>query len=297
MKTILAASDFSAQSNVALQRAEQLARQQGAQLALLHVVEGEEPPAPLRLLLSATPLQQRVAEARATLVKQAEEILNKAIVCKCHIETGKPFVAIIRAARQLEADLIVIAGHGRHSLRDLSLGTTGEKVVRKADRPVMVVSNHPPVPYRRVLVPTDFSSAAGQALTMALALAPGAHLDLLHCYEPWGESRLSLADPDGKARAQYQQQIRAGLEAAMTEWLRDIDLGERRVERHIRYGHPGTTVPQVARELAADLVAMGTEGRTGLPYVLLGSVAEHTLREAPCDVLTVRPSGFCFELP
>ena len=83
----------------------------------------------------------------------------------------------------------------------------------------------------------------------------------------------------------------------MTEWLRGIDFGSRQIDRHFRYGHPGALIPQIARELATDLVAMGTAGRSGLPYILLGSVAEHVLREAPCDVLTVRPTDFRFELP
>jgi len=299
-KTILAASDLSEKSVVALRRAAQLAREHNARLKLLHVVEAlpqEEIPAPLRVLVAASPLQQLTDTARERLERQAERVVEGEIAYDCRVETGKDFVAIIRAARQMPADLIVIAAHGSHSLRDLFLGTTAEKIVRKGEVPVLVVKNRSVAPYRRVLVPTDFSDAARQALTTALALAPEAHLDLLHVYELWGEGRLSLADSSEETREKYHRLVRDGAEAAMTEWLRGIDFGSRQIDRHFRYGHPGALIPQIARELATDLVAMGTAGRSGLPYILLGSVAEHVLREAPCDVLTVRPTDFRFELP
>lgn len=300
MKTILAASDLSEKSAVALRRAAQLAREHDARLELLHVVEAlpqEDIPAPLRVLFASSPLQQLIDTARERLERQAERAVDGAIAYHCRVETGKDFVTIIRAARQMPADLIVIGAHGSHSLRDHFLGTTAEKVVRKGGLPVLVVKNRTVAPYRRVLVPTDFSDAVRQALATALVLAPEAHLDLLHVYTLWGEGRLSLADSDEGTREKYHQQAREAAEAAMEEWLRDIDLGTRQIDRHFRHGHPGALISPMARELATDLVAMGTAGRSGLPYILLGSVAEHTLREAPCDVLTVRPAEFRFELP
>jgi len=299
-ETILAASDLSENSAVALKRAAILARQNGARLELLHVVEDlpqEAIPAPLRVLVTASSLQQLTEAALKKLEQQAERAVGREIACHCRVETGKDFVAIIRAARQLPADLIVIGAHGSHSLKDLFLGTTAERVVRKGGIPVLVVKNRTVAPYRRLLVPTDFSAAARQALLTALTLAPEAHLDLLHVYTLWGEGRLSLADTGEETREKYHRQVREAAEAAMTEWLRGIDLGGRQVERHFGHEHPGALIPQLAKKLATDLLAMGTAGRSGLPYILLGSVAEHALREAPCDVLTVRPAGFSFELP
>lgn len=299
-KTILAASDLSENSAVALRRAAHLAGEHGAQLELLYVVEAlpqEDIPAPLRVLVAARSRQQLTDEAQKRLQHQAERTVNGGIPYHCRVETGKAFVTIIRAARQLPADLIVIAAHGSHSLRDLFLGTTTEKIVRKGEIPVLVVKNRSVTPYRRLLVPTDFSNAARQSLITALALAPEAHLDLLHVYTLWGEGRLSLADTSEETREKYHQQAREGAEATMAEWLHGIDLGARSIARHFRHGHPGALIPQMARELTTDLVAMGTAGRSGLPYILLGSVAEHALREAPCDVLTVRPAEFRFELP
>jgi nucleotide-binding universal stress UspA family protein len=249
------------------------------------------------MLRPSSSLQQQTEAARAGLTRQAEQTVKGEIRCNCQVETGKDFVAVIGAARRLAADLIVVGAHGSHSLQDLFLGTTAEKIVRKGGISVLVVKNGSVVPYRRVLVPTDFSDTARQALGAALELFPEAHFDLLHVYTFWGEGRLGLADLSKKTREQYQQQIQHGAEAAMTEWLQGLDLDTRRIQRHFRQGHPGALIPQLASELATDLVTMGTTGRSGLPYILLGSVAEHALREAPCDVLLVRQPGFRFELP
>jgi universal stress protein A len=60
------------------------------------------------------------------------------------------------------------------------------------------------------------------------------------------------------------------------------------VEHRLEYGDPESVIPQIAQEIGADLIVMGTHGRTGLRRLLMGSVAEHVLRKAPCPVLTVR---------
>ena len=59
-------------------------------------------------------------------------------------------------------------------------------------------------------------------------------------------------------------------------------------EVQVAAGHPAETIVRMARELAVDLIIMATHGRTGVSHLLLGSVAEHVVRHAPCPVLTVR---------
>lgn len=300
-KIILAASDLSEQSALALSRAAQLAQALRAQLELLHVVETTpitDLPAPLRDALGARALQQQIEEARRQLERQAEQTLSgEAIAWQCRVETGKDFVAIIRGARQSAADLIVLGAHGSHALRDLFLGSTAEKVVRKGDRPVLVVKKPTLAPYRRVLVATDFSAAARQALLIALPLAPEARFDLLNVQTPWGEGLPSLAGIEDPTRQRYQQQLGDWVASSMTGWLRGIAFGARPCLRHVRQGRPGILIPQMAEELGADLLVMGSAGLSGLASILLGSVAEHVLRAAPCDLLLVRPPDFHFELP
>ncbi|MDW7772157.1 MAG: universal stress protein [Desulfobulbaceae bacterium] len=295
-RSMLVASDFSKNSTMALKRAASLAFDLGARLELLHVVEQN----PLDFLFSQQEAHSSSELAEAALRQlrdQAEREIPEGVEYRYRVETGKAFLTIIRAARRMQAGLIVVAAHGRHSLRDLFIGTTTEKVVRKSGLPVLVVKKNPRTPYRRVLVPTDFSGAAAQALSAVLTLAPDAQIDLLHVYSVWGEGYLTSDSIRDAAQERYHREIEGRASSAMRTWLRDNDFDDLRIRQHTRQGRPGTVIPEATKELAADLVAMGTTGRAGLSYVLLGSVAEHALWQVPCDLLTVRPAGFSFELP
>lgn len=141
---------------------------------------------------------------------------------------------------------------------------------------------------RRILVPTDFSETADAALAYAKPLAAqfGATLHLVHVFS------------DPYVLPAYAPDVYAEVPAA----LRDEALGQITDELKLRAGHsPGkrivtaTLTGLTARELVRyadehdiDLIVMGTHGRQGVAHLLLGSVAEHMVRIAPCPVLTVR---------
>jgi nucleotide-binding universal stress UspA family protein len=294
---ILVASDLSEQSALALQRAALQAHELGAPLEILHVLEVTPPDFPCPEEQNAASCGGLSDTVLKRLREQAGREIPEGVQYQCRVEAGKAFVTIIRTARRMQVRCIVVAAHGRHFLRALFLGTTVEKVVRKSELPVLVVKKAPRGPYRRVLVPTDFSAAAGQALLAVRMLVPDAHIDLLHVYTLWGEEYQTPSLIKDAARERYQQEMLRRAASAMAAWLKDLGLDQHRVKQHIYHGRPATLIPMVAKKLAVDLVAMGTTGRSGLSHVLLGSVAEHVLWQAPCDLLTVRPSGFHFELP
>jgi nucleotide-binding universal stress UspA family protein len=88
------------------------------------------------------------------------------------------------------------------------------------------------------------------------------------------------------------------LEPDWEEFLHDLPLGAGLLwEKQTREGRAAQTVADTAVEVGADLIVIGTHGRTGIAHMLLGSVAEQVLRTAPCSVLTIRPDAFHFELP
>jgi nucleotide-binding universal stress UspA family protein len=135
---------------------------------------------------------------------------------------------------------------------------------------------------RTILHPTDFSAGSEAAFQYASDLARdyGARLIVLHALEPAiaiaGEGALVPFDLD-----------ELGAEARRR--LEDIPAGRGvRLDRVLREGPSALTVVEVAREVNADLIVMGTHGRTGIGRLFLGSVAEEVLRKAPCPVLTVK---------
>jgi nucleotide-binding universal stress UspA family protein len=138
------------------------------------------------------------------------------------------------------------------------------------------------LPIRTILCPTDFSEYSRDALPLAAALARDYHarLTILHVLPlsiiAYGEG-LYLPESDD-VRAEARERLDALL-------IPDADL---LTERRLAEGHPADVILHFAREIPADLVVMGTHGRTGLNRVLMGSVAEQVVRHAPCPVLTVR---------
>ncbi len=295
---ILVATDLSTPTDNAVQRAALLARQSGAVVELLHVLEdwprGELPPLDSSLMED---LRQATTSAAQSSLQQLVGTWFEGVDVSSRVEVGRDFVTIIQRARQFNADLVVVGARGSAGTRDLYPGTTAQKVVRKGDRPVLLVKQPPRQPYRRVLVPTDFSNASRQALLGALSLAPSARFDLLHIYRLWGAGQLGPASIGDEHLNRYRHQLLDAAAAKLQEFIQLSELHATRIKQHLRQGNPATLIPAQAVELGADLIAVGTEGLSGLPYLLLGSVTEQVLQQARCDVLAVRPSDFKFQLP
>lgn len=290
IRQVLVGTDFSEQARIAIAQAARICREQGADLTLLHVID-ELPPEELvsrAELLEAT---------RQRLHDEIRAAVSVDIAYSVEVETGKGFVSIIHCARQMKADLIVVGAHGEHSFRDHFLGTTAEKLVRKASFPVLVVKQPPKTAYRRALIPTDFSDESRKALKIATILAPEAHIDLLHVYGGWGESQLGMAGKGQQELERFRQRTELWAMASMDEWRQSVDFDKHHVEQHLRKGHPASVIRTFSEERKHDLVVMGTRGQSALPHILLGSVAEHALRTVPCDILVVRAGDVFFQAP
>ncbi len=153
----------------------------------------------------------------------------------------------------------------------------------------------------KILVPTDFSEYSNNGLSFGCALADrfGAELHLLHVFQDLTERATEdgftfvIAEELQKAQDSFQEGLRRKLEA-----LPDADWDEKiNTVREMRTGTPFVEIIRYAKENSIDLIVMGTHGRTGIPHLLLGSVAEKVVRKAPCSVLTVRDPQHDFVMP
>jgi len=140
------------------------------------------------------------------------------------------------------------------------------------------------LPLHTILHPTDFSERSGFALELACGLARdyGARLVLLHV-----AAQPVIAYGEGVVPPQEDYE---DYEAELREKLHRLEVPDVRirVERRLKEGDPVAEILGVAQETGADLIVMGTHGRTGLGRLLMGSVAEEVVRQAACPVLTVR---------
>jgi nucleotide-binding universal stress UspA family protein len=145
-----------------------------------------------------------------------------------------------------------------------------------------------PVPYKHVVVPVDFSDPSKRALDEAIGLvgAFGAKLTLVHVYEPPGYAYAGMT----YAAVDLLTPIRDAAKQLLDETLAEARKRVPAADAVLRCGTPWYEIVAVAKEVGADLVVMGTHGRTGLSHALLGSVAEKVLRHAEAPVLAVHPA-------
>jgi nucleotide-binding universal stress UspA family protein len=188
---------------------------------------------------------------------------------------------ILAQAGRLEAKLIVMGTHGRGGVDRWLVGSTTEKLLRKASCPVMVVPPRAhevrasqPVQFHRILCPIDFSAGSLAALTYAMSMAEeaDAQLTLLHAVElPHGMLETALSSAfDVRALVPDDVRTYCSVETVVCE------------------GRPSPAILGAASERRSDLIVMGVRGRGALNTMLFGSNTHAVIQAAACPVLTVR---------
>jgi nucleotide-binding universal stress UspA family protein len=272
---ILAATDLTARSERALGRAMRLRDQFDAQLTVLHVVEEELPE---RIA------KRRAADARKLIATQLRNLAPAADLEATAVEVafGTDYAAIIRRANELDAGLTVLGIHRESPWRDLFLGSTIERVLRRGDMPILTVKDEPLSDYRRVLVAVDFSVYSRVALEFAARLVPDGEFLVLHAYD------LPFTDFLPAVQTRHVDLLEGEIREQMAALLRGLPAGQSKVTSEVRLGEAVPVVEAATAEFRPDLLVVGTHGRTGVAHAILGSIAGKLLRRPQCDVLAVR---------
>ncbi len=150
-------------------------------------------------------------------------------------------------------------------------------------------------PIKRILVPTDFSDCSRDALDYALSLADrlGAEVHLIHVFERpvYFEVGVSHSLQLGHNVNEWIRDLKAEATKQLDALAAEVRGRRPGTQASVREGTAVEEILKAAKESSADMIVLGTHGRTGLPHVVLGSVAERVVRMAPCPVLTVRPTS------
>jgi len=291
LRRILAATDFSAASEAAAQRAAGCAAERGASLTLAHVVPSslwDDVGTTLAAALGqARPSQEEAAAAAGQRLRREAATLaaRHALRCQARVACGRVPLELARLAA--DADLLAVGSHGAHPVREL-LGTTAHKLLRLAPCPVLVVKRPPPFEYARVLAPTDLSAPAAAALRAIAAWLPQAHLTIAHAFELPYDGLMQYASVDDATVVGYRDAARERLLRELAAWADAAGVAAARRTLRVEHGYPASCIDRWIGEFDADLVALAARGKSELEAAWLGSVSLHAVQSASCDVLLLR---------
>jgi nucleotide-binding universal stress UspA family protein len=293
LESVVVPTDFSRGADQAFRRALLLPYAQRAKLVLLSVLPAKLP---------AAVRTRAVTDARHELEERAERartaLRSRAVTVTTEVHEGEPFVEIIRRARQLHTELIVLGRHGRRPVRDMFISTTAERVVRKGDVPVLVVNLRPAHAYQSPLLATDLEEAAPRMIELALRVlgpTPGT-VHVVHAFNVPFEGFVTPTRT-GRKQSDYRKAMHDQAEAGLDKLLARFAGTGVKWRPILRAGDARSLILNEAAKREVDLITVGTHARSGVAHALVGSVAEWVIAAAPCDVLVTRPARFAFKAP
>ena len=291
--TIVAGCDLSGPSDQALDRAIAIAEQHHAKLVLVHAQASDAPIAEV----DSAMLEQLGEVSAAVRVEEARQLADRLAMSEArgiHTEVvsriGPADEVLAAVALEQAAELVVVGTHGHTGIARFLLGSVASSTIRHAMCDVLVVRGRTSKePFKRPLVGTDFSPAASRAIDhAALVCAPGTAIEVIHAWQlpagSWGATLI------GQARFPWSTVRDAVLAAAQTQAAKLVaEHAELANPIHVELvqGPPTQVITHAAESQGHDLIVVGAHGHRGVRRLLLGSVAESTVRHSPCSVLVV----------
>jgi len=280
-RPVLAAIDFSPTSVAALEFAIAVAKKRGAPVHVVHAYAIPIVPLAEGGALLTDDFDHQVRAALERDLGQLVAAHRTHVEMEWHLVHGPPVEALLREARRLGAGLVVLGTHGRSGFTRFVLGSVAERLARACPVSVLVVPPREAGPrsVRSILCGVDFSVGADVALRAALELAAeqGATLHVAHV---WDAGLHGASD----VRARAESDLRRELESLVGRH----PMPGLVVQRHLATGVPYVALVELGRSLAADMIVVGTHGKSALEHFLMGSVAERVLRGSPVPVLVAR---------
>lgn len=293
LTSIVVGVDFTTGAAAALREAIRIAAWNRSGLSVVHVIDTlvvmdlEEALSEFQMSLR----DDLVAQARGEWANFAAGI-DGASSLELQVRINNRAVGIIGAARDAQADLLVVGAYGAHG-QHTGIGSVAGSCVRHAPCDVLLVRDQQKGPFRTIVACVDFSPTSLSALDRAsrIAAQDGAALHILHVFDaPWHQLnyRSLPAGPGPSFEAAHRDAVLTRLGNFSMSLGHEITYLKPTICLHDHRGHRSGIVDYAAR-VNADLIVMGTRGGTNVRDVLLGTTAEKTLRQSTCSVLAVKP--------
>lgn len=280
IRSILVATDLSANSDAIVRTAALLARQQGA---ALHVLNAFDPTASHHMEHAGhTTFPERVEAFKRTLAEQIQRVVPEGVqVASQDVIIYAPEKAIAEQAAAVSADLLVLGPHRDRSVADAFLGSTADHVIRHAEVPCLVLRGELAVPIRHVAVAVDLADTTPRTLGVALTWV-----------EALGRGGAAAPKLDVVHVAEKESEVRESLRAAIADAAqRAVGVDNVEVREEVVWDStPTDAIIAFTQRSNSDLLVLGTHGRGALARVFVGSVASGVSRQARCPVLLVPPA-------
>jgi nucleotide-binding universal stress UspA family protein len=279
LSQVLAATDGSEHGLFAVVSGASCAQHSAATLNVVAVAESVIMP----LGAEAAPYADHTysEELRRVVLAQIEEAgISDA---RLNLREGLAAPTITQVAEEVDADLIIVGAHPRPAVARFLVGSTAERVIRLAHRPVLVATEARRDHFKRILVAVDLSEQSRRVLETAVGVAVGcgAELKALYVQERLTPMLLEAALIDVK-------ETRHNARSELKKSLSSLPLpSELLVSREEREGHAGREILHAADEWNADLVVMGSHGFGFFNRLLLGSISVYVLRHGHRATLVV----------
>ncbi|WEJ71782.1 universal stress protein [Pseudomonas sp. PSE14] len=263
-RNLLVAHDLSVEADIAVRRAAQLARQHGAHVTLLHVIEEYFPDRMMDTVREAAEVALRDAVA-------ANAIADYQLL----IRQGRAATTVTQAAQELKADLLLIGAHHQQILERFD-GTTLERIARHCRTPILLAVDESAEPYTRALAGLDLSLCSCQAWRAGYRLLPtSAQLLALNAYQP---GRTGRAD-------EHLETQRALLRQTLQDERAQLPAEGPQLLCAVQPGNFQQALETALREWTPDLLVLGSRSRGPIEQAMLGSSTRYFLRRPPCDIL------------
>ncbi len=288
IERILAAVDFTNYAEETVKAASFLAKNLKAKMTVLHIVNQAPFDGHFFGPASVDLMNQIEDKARTELSNALKQWVPADQEAQVEVDVGVPYVDILRYAKNLKSQFLLLGTHGREGLERLMLGSVAETVIQKSEVPVWLVKGAFKQP-KKILILTDFSNAsrAGFALGLFFAKLFSASVHLLHVYEVPYLPSFAMIDV-----TEYELKIKELRKEELGKWTDEARMSKLEVFSSLKEGNVTEQVQQYVKEENIDLLVMSTHGESGLFYKHLGSVAHQLIRHLPCSAITVRPENF-----
>ena len=288
MSKLLVATDFSAPARHAVMRSAALAQQLAAELHITHVVEASLTEHLKALLKLSDQQTNERAQKHAELELNA---LMSAVEAEYHqtpslsVHTGSLLPTLVDTVEQSAADLVLLAAKGKDFIRNWTIGSTAERLIRMLKCPMLVIKQSTQVGYRRVMIAVDFSDWSLSSIQLAQQIAPDAHYVLAHVFDVPEEGKLRMAGVNEFDIINYRNELMQERQVDLKRLAQQAGLSDAQWSPLVMKGNASSRLLEAEEEQDIDLIVLGKHGKGWFEEMLLGSTTKHLLTDSNTDLL------------